>query len=97
MPKTIGNEVLNLTLIRSITSFGVTVGNTPGTDFMDVVPVVERRDAVTNELMEIMPAAQARFGEEEIRCVIGTIQELPDYDTLRIGLSKLMHALLDTR
>jgi hypothetical protein len=97
MPKTLGNEVLNLTLIRSITGFGVTVGSQPGTDFIDVAPVVERRDAGTNDLVEVVPMGPARFSEEEIRDVIASVEELPDYDKLRVGLSKLMHALLDTR
>lgn len=95
MPKELGTLTLNLELVRSIQSFSVTIGPP---DYIDVTPVIERRDVDTDELVETRPASPHRFSEEQMRAILDapepTITELPDYDTLRLGLSKLMHALI---
>jgi hypothetical protein len=97
MPKQIGTQTLDLSLVRSISSFSVTVGSTPGTDVIDVQPVIERRDRTSSTLVETLPAKQGRFSEVEVRTALANVTELPNYDVLRTGLAKLMHALLDTR
>src|SRR3954464_5168975 len=98
MPKEIGTEVLNLKRVRSIQSFSLDVG-TPAGDVLNVTPVIERRDAGTNALVEVLPGKLGRFSEGEVRGAIAAVPELAaiGYDNLRAGLSKLMHALLDTR
>src|SRR5688500_1513484 len=97
MPKTVGTELLDLNLVRSISSFTVTVGSTPGTDVMDVQPVIERRDKTSAALVETLPAKLGRFSEDEVRAALGNVPELPNYDVLRAGLAKLMHTLIDSR
>ena len=97
MPKEIGRQTLDLNLVRSISSFSVTVGSTPAADVVDVQPVIERRDRVSTALVETMPAKLGRFSEAEVRAALANVPELPNYDVLRAGLAKLMHALIDTR
>lgn len=96
MPKTLRQETLNLTFVRSIQSFTVTV-STPGNDRVDVAPIIEKRDTNTDALVETVGDQPQRFSETEIRAALENIQELPAYNVLRVGLAKLMHALCDTR
>lgn len=97
MPKILGTKSQTLTLTRSIQSFTVTTQTLPGNDRIDVHPVIEKRDAGSGALVETAAADPYRFAEAEIRAAIKDIDELSDYDSLRIGLAKLMHALIDSR
>lgn len=97
MPKSLGTQILDLELTRSIHCFTVTTQTLPGNDRMDVYTVIEKRDAVSQALVETTPEDPHRFSEAEMREAIDSIEELPDYDTLRLGLAKLMHTLIDAQ
>lgn len=95
MPKELGTISITRKQIRSVDVFQVTAR--PAGDTLDVYPLIELRDPNTDALIETNQAPPQRFSQAEIEAVIGQINELPDYPTLRVGLAKLMHALLDTR
>jgi hypothetical protein len=97
MPKQLGRETLDLNLVRNISSFTLTLGATSATDVLDVQPVVERRDRTSSALVETRSGEPGRFGEAEIKEALAAAPELPEYETLRVGLEKLMQALMDTR
>lgn len=100
MPKDLGTETTTRKRVRSIDNFLVSIR--PGGDMLDIAPVVELRDPDNDDaLAGVQALPPSRFSEAEMRAILDAeeppITELPDYDTLRLGLAKLMHALLDTR
>lgn len=95
MPKNLGTETITRKKTRSVDVFQVTAR--PTGDVLDVYPLVEQRDPDTDALIGTDALPHQRFSQAEIEAVIGQIEELPDYPTLRVGLAKLIHALLDTR
>lgn len=97
MPKQLGRETLDLNLVRNISSFTLTLGATSASDVLDVQPVVERRDRATSTLVETRSAKPGRFSDAEVKAALAAAPELPEYEVLRVGLEKLMQALLDTR
>lgn len=97
MPKQLGRQTLDLNLVRNISSFTLTMGATSANDVLDVQPAIERRDRGTSALFETLAAKPGRFSEAEVRAALATVPELPEYETLRAGLEKLMQTLLDLR
>lgn len=97
MAKQLGRQTLDVNLVRNISSFMLTFGQTSANDVLDVQPMIERRDRGSSALVELFSGKPGRFSEAEVRAAIGSIPELPDYETLRTGLEKLMQALIDTR
>lgn len=72
-------------------------GDTAGNDFLQSNTEVRKLDAADGSVILVSNTKSMRFSELEIRSVIGTVQNLPDYDKLRTALSKLVHALVDNR
>jgi hypothetical protein len=99
MPKTLGTETLDFTKVRSIDAFTVSIR--AAGDQLDVYPLLERVSNSDESIIETLQMSPGRFSEAEMRAILdqdtAVIAELPNYDTLRTGLAKLMHALLDTR
>jgi hypothetical protein len=96
MPKNLGTLTTTQARVRSIDSFQVTARSTG--DLLDVYPLVEQRNPDTNALEGTEHLPPQRFSQDEIEAALSHAPELPqDYDNLRVGLAKLMHALLDAR
>lgn len=99
MPKDLGIRTLRRRRIRSVQNFQITVG---ATDFMDVGTVVENRDPDNPiQILEVEPGPSFRFSQAEIEAILNDPAKrpegLPDYQTLRLGLAGLIHAMVDAR
>lgn len=97
MPKNLGIETTSYKRVRSIDNFTVSI-HTSG-DVVDVAPVIENRDPDTDALLSVTPMDPMRFSQTEVEAIVSTIPELGgiNYETLRTGVSKLIHALIDTQ